>query len=195
MSSEKADISKIMCSAPAFSSLLRCRATTRITAWSRARFPPAWLCRFIAMRKGRPFTSLEERGSLEHAWHWRCIRCAWRSQAPWRNASGASASLLLVVPMRLGRFLRAIGRPVPTVAQGAPQPADLQRCRDSACLRLLARQSRGQCSRRHICRLTGTALHVRRRESRRSCASPPCGTFRNEQHIDVDAVFRPRTAE
>ena len=44
-----------MCSTPAFSALLRCRTTTRITAWSRARFLPAWLCCFIAIR------TLEER--------------------------------------------------------------------------------------------------------------------------------------
>ena len=43
----------------------------------------------------------------------------------WRNTSGASASTLIVVPMRLGRFLREIGRPAETA--GIPTPADVQR--------------------------------------------------------------------
>jgi quercetin dioxygenase-like cupin family protein len=43
----------------------------------------------------------------------------------WRNESGASVSVLIVAPMRLGRFLRDIGRPVETA--GAPTPADIQR--------------------------------------------------------------------
>ena len=30
---------------------------------------------------------------------------------------------------------------------------------------------------------------------RRSYARPPCRTLRNEQHIDVDAAYRPRTAD
>jgi hypothetical protein len=45
----------------------------------------------------------------------------------WRNASAASASLLLVTPMRLGRFLREIGRPLATVEPGAPDAAHIQR--------------------------------------------------------------------
>lgn len=45
----------------------------------------------------------------------------------WRNASAASASMLVVVPMRLGRFLRDISRPAETASQGAPKPADFQR--------------------------------------------------------------------
>ena len=45
----------------------------------------------------------------------------------WRNTSRESASMLLVVPMRLGRFLRDIGRPLATVEPGPPKPADLQR--------------------------------------------------------------------
>ena len=45
----------------------------------------------------------------------------------WRNASGTPASLLIVVPMRLGRFLRAISRPAETASQSAPKPADFQR--------------------------------------------------------------------
>jgi quercetin dioxygenase-like cupin family protein len=45
----------------------------------------------------------------------------------WRNVSGASASLLLVMPMRLGRFFRNIGRPVASIKPGVPKPADLQR--------------------------------------------------------------------
>jgi hypothetical protein len=35
--------------------------------------------------------------------------------------------MLVVVAMRLGRFFRDIGRPVATVAPGAPKLADLQR--------------------------------------------------------------------
>ena len=44
-----------------------------------------------------------------------------------RNVSGASASLLLVTPMRHARFLRDIGRPAALAGGGAPTPADLQR--------------------------------------------------------------------
>ena len=44
-----------------------------------------------------------------------------------RNVSGASASLLLVTPMRHARFLRDIGRPADLAGGGAPTPADLQR--------------------------------------------------------------------
>ncbi len=45
----------------------------------------------------------------------------------WRNVSGASVSLLFVVPMRLGRFFRDIGRSVTMASQSAPGPADFQR--------------------------------------------------------------------
>jgi quercetin dioxygenase-like cupin family protein len=45
----------------------------------------------------------------------------------WRNVSGESASLLVVVPMRLGRFFRDIGRPVAFASQSARDPADFQR--------------------------------------------------------------------
>ena len=45
----------------------------------------------------------------------------------WRNVSSASMSLLFVVPMRLGRFFRDIGRPVTVNSQSAPGPADFQR--------------------------------------------------------------------
>jgi quercetin dioxygenase-like cupin family protein len=55
---------------------------------------------------------LDVRGGLKHGW---------------RNTSSTPASLLFVVPMRLGRFLRDIGRPAEAVSRGAPQPADLQR--------------------------------------------------------------------
>jgi quercetin dioxygenase-like cupin family protein len=51
-------------------------------------------------------------GTIEHAW---------------RNISGGSVSLLFVVPMRLGRFFREIGRPLAAVEPGAPKPDDLQR--------------------------------------------------------------------
>jgi len=44
-----------------------------------------------------------------------------------RNVSGASASLLLVMPMRHASFLRDIGRPAALAGGGAPTPADLQR--------------------------------------------------------------------
>lgn len=42
-----------------------------------------------------------------------------------RNPSGASASLLLVTTMRMGRFFRDIGRPAGTAPTGPPKPADL----------------------------------------------------------------------
>ena len=45
----------------------------------------------------------------------------------WRNVSGASVSLLFVVPMRLARFFRAIGRPVTMTSESTPGPADFQR--------------------------------------------------------------------
>ena len=45
----------------------------------------------------------------------------------WRNASSMPAILLIVVPIRLGRFLREISRPAETASQGAPKPADFQR--------------------------------------------------------------------
>jgi quercetin dioxygenase-like cupin family protein len=44
----------------------------------------------------------------------------------WRNVSGAPVSLIIVTSMRLGRFLRDIGRPLATVEPGPPKPADLQ---------------------------------------------------------------------
>jgi quercetin dioxygenase-like cupin family protein len=50
----------------------------------------------------------------------------------WRNVSGAPASLLLVVPMRLGRFLREIARPASNVPPGPPNPADLERLFEAA---------------------------------------------------------------
>ena len=48
----------------------------------------------------------------------------------WRNTSGASASTLVVVPMRLGRFFREFARPAETA--GAPTPADFQRLQELA---------------------------------------------------------------
>lgn len=45
----------------------------------------------------------------------------------WRNVSGAPVSQLLVVPMRLARFLRDIGRPAAMIAPGPPKPEDLER--------------------------------------------------------------------
>ena len=50
----------------------------------------------------------------------------------WRNVSGAPVSLLLATTMRLGRFLRDIGRPVATIPPGPPAPADLQRFVETA---------------------------------------------------------------
>jgi len=50
----------------------------------------------------------------------------------WRNVSGAPASLLFMTTIRLGRFLRDIGRPVATLKPSAPDPADLQRLFDTA---------------------------------------------------------------
>jgi len=68
-----------------------------------------WEDRWITLRAGDVF---DVPGGLKHGW---------------RNASGAPASLLFVVPMRLGRFLRDVGRPPETTSQGAPNPADVQR--------------------------------------------------------------------
>jgi quercetin dioxygenase-like cupin family protein len=48
----------------------------------------------------------------------------------WRNVTGASVSVLIVAPMRLGRFLRDIGRPAETA--GAPTLADFQRLQELA---------------------------------------------------------------
>lgn len=45
----------------------------------------------------------------------------------WRNTSGATASLLVVMPMRLGRFLRDVSRPSGMVDRDGPKPADFQR--------------------------------------------------------------------
>jgi uncharacterized RmlC-like cupin family protein len=45
----------------------------------------------------------------------------------WRNVSGAPASLLVVTTMRMGRFLREIGRPAATAPPGPPTKAELQR--------------------------------------------------------------------
>jgi quercetin dioxygenase-like cupin family protein len=45
----------------------------------------------------------------------------------WRNVSSTSASVLVVAPMRLGRFLRDNGRPLAEVEPGTPKAADLQR--------------------------------------------------------------------
>ena len=43
----------------------------------------------------------------------------------WRNGAATPASLLSVMPMRLGRFLRDISRPAETAS--TPKPEDLQR--------------------------------------------------------------------
>ena len=45
----------------------------------------------------------------------------------WRNLSDAPVSLLIVTTMRLGRFLRDIGRSIATALRERPKPADLQR--------------------------------------------------------------------
>jgi quercetin dioxygenase-like cupin family protein len=50
----------------------------------------------------------------------------------WRNVSGAPAPLLFMTTMRLGPFLRDIGRPVATLKPSAPDPADLRRLFDTA---------------------------------------------------------------
>lgn len=50
----------------------------------------------------------------------------------WRNTSNVRVSLLILTSMRLGRFLRDIGRPAATVEPGPPGPADLQRLFESA---------------------------------------------------------------
>ena len=68
-----------------------------------------WKDRWITLGAGDPF---DVPGRLKHSW---------------RNLSNTPASMLVVIPMRLGRFFRDIGRPVATVAPGAPKPADLKR--------------------------------------------------------------------
>jgi mannose-6-phosphate isomerase-like protein (cupin superfamily) len=65
--------------------------------------------RWITLGIGDPF---DVPGGLKHGW---------------RNLSNASASMLVVVAMRLGRFFRDIGRPVAMASQDAPKPADFQR--------------------------------------------------------------------
>jgi hypothetical protein len=74
-------------------------------------------------------------GELQGLWedHWISVGSGGVLDVPggvkhaWRNVSDAPASLLVVTTMRLGRFLRDIGRPVATVRPGPPAPADLQR--------------------------------------------------------------------
>jgi quercetin dioxygenase-like cupin family protein len=68
-----------------------------------------WKDRWITLIAGDVF---DVPGGIKHAW---------------RNVSDAPASLLVVTTMRLGRFLRDIGRPVEIVPPGPPKPADLQR--------------------------------------------------------------------
>jgi hypothetical protein len=51
----------------------------------------------------------------------------------WRNAASVLATLLIVVRMRLNRFLREISRPAETVSQGAPKPADFHPLLETAC--------------------------------------------------------------
>jgi quercetin dioxygenase-like cupin family protein len=50
----------------------------------------------------------------------------------WRNTSQAPVSLLILTSMRLGRFLRDIGRPAASVEPGPPKPADLERLSETA---------------------------------------------------------------
>ena len=45
----------------------------------------------------------------------------------WRNIADRPASVVVVVPMRLARFLREIARPLATVKPGAPTPDEIQR--------------------------------------------------------------------
>lgn len=68
-----------------------------------------WKDEWVALGVGDVF---DAPGGIKHAW---------------RNASGATASVLVTTPMRLGRFFREIGRPITTVEPGPPKRADLQR--------------------------------------------------------------------
>jgi quercetin dioxygenase-like cupin family protein len=68
-----------------------------------------WEDRWITLRQGDVF---DVPSGLKHGW---------------RNVSDASASLLVVMPMRLGRFLRDVSRPATAAGQDAPKPADFQR--------------------------------------------------------------------
>ena len=79
-------------------------------------------------------------GEIEGLWgdHWGTFHIGNVVDVPgglkhaWRNTSGASASTLVVAPMRLGRALREFGRPAETASQGAPKPEDFQRLLDIA---------------------------------------------------------------
>ena len=73
-----------------------------------------WENRWTTLSSGEVF---DAPGGIKHAW---------------RNVSGAPASLLIVTPMRLARFLRDIGGPLATAERGPPTPAELQRFVDIA---------------------------------------------------------------
>jgi hypothetical protein len=81
----------------------------------------------------RPSTSLRENFRALWEDHWITLRTGDFFDVPsdlkhaWRNVSGAPVSLLIVTTMRVGRFLRDIGRPIATVLAGKPTPTDLQR--------------------------------------------------------------------
>jgi quercetin dioxygenase-like cupin family protein len=88
---------------------LHCHAEREAFYIAEGEIQGLWEDRWITLGLGDVF---DVPGGLKHGW---------------RNVSGASASLLLVMPMRLGRFFRDIGRPVASIKPGAPKPADLQR--------------------------------------------------------------------
>jgi quercetin dioxygenase-like cupin family protein len=73
-----------------------------------------WEDRWITLSRGDVF---DVPGGLKHGW---------------RNISGAPTSLLVVMPMRLARFLREVSRPAAMGGQAAPKPADFQRFVETA---------------------------------------------------------------
>ena len=84
------------------------RTLAKLTACLEGEVQGLWEDHWITLGGGDVF---DVPGGLKHGW---------------RNVSGASVSLLFVVPMRLGRFFCDIGRPVTMASQSAPGPADFQ---------------------------------------------------------------------
>jgi quercetin dioxygenase-like cupin family protein len=98
----------------------------------RSEFPPGALVPFHSHADRETFYILA--GELQGLWEDRWVTLAAGDvfdlpggvRHAWRNVSGAPVSLLLVTTMRLGRFLRDIGRPAATVQPGPPRPEDLK---------------------------------------------------------------------
>jgi quercetin dioxygenase-like cupin family protein len=79
-------------------------------------------------------------GELQALWedHWVTLVAGDALDVPgnikhaWRNVSGSPVSLLVMTTVRMGRFLRDIGRPVATVKPGPIGQADLEHLFDMA---------------------------------------------------------------